>query len=73
MVTLLAAVTWPQVLTGIPQTTSFRVLGDQREHGGGLASLGDEVSVFAFRGRDLMCQCLQLQTHLLRSCKEVNR
>lgn len=45
--TLLAAMGQPQMLTVIPQTTSFRVLGDQREHEGGLASPGEEVSVFA--------------------------
>lgn len=35
----------PQVLTVIPQTTSFRVLGAQKEHKGGLASPGEEVSL----------------------------
>lgn len=64
---LLAAMGQPQMVTVIPQTTSFRVLGDQTEHEGGLASPGEEVSVFAFRVRDLLCPC----PHLLRSCKEV--
>lgn len=52
----------PQVLTVIPQTTSFRALGAQREHEGGLASPGEEVSL-----------CFQIEAFavpVLRICLE---
>lgn len=63
----------PQMLKVIPQTTSFRVLGDQNQLKRDCLLHVMKLQVFSFPRRVLLGQCPQFRTHLHRSCVEERR